>query len=283
MLTCREKHNGIAPRPQGARALRPARPTHIPLPPSMPSVLRTPPPARLASARPRARSARGGARPATAEMMMHASHRQTNNVVERSCWTTLKGCFDSRARFHTASESFVDEAHVLPTGERFGAQTTCDAFERDDHEVLVCACAPEPPRIVSMPRTNSPLARPASPPLFFFVFDLTLRRPSPDATSRRRLLRGRRVPHLGPVQRPARRRGGGPRGRVRVRVTRRVSVEGRRRVKRRTKTRRETVSKKTSYYSEASLARSKRARRRRRPPHLAGRWMFSPVHRCSRR
>ena len=100
-------------------------------------------------------------------MMMHASHRQTNNVVERSCWTTLKGCFDSRARFHTASESFVDEAHVLPTGERFGAQTTCDAFERDDHEVLVCACAPEPPRIVSMPRTNSPLARPASPPLFF--------------------------------------------------------------------------------------------------------------------
>ena len=179
MLTCREKHNGIAPRPQGARALRPARPTHIPLPPSMPSVLRTPPPARLASARPRARSARGGARPATAEMMMHASHRQTNNVVERSCWTTLKGCFDSRARFHTASESFVDEAHVLPTGERFGAQTTCDAFERDDHEVLVCACAPEPPRIVSMPRTNSPLARPASPPLFFFVFALTRRRPLP--------------------------------------------------------------------------------------------------------
>lgn len=226
MLTCREKHNGIAPRPQGARALRPARPTHIPLPPSMPSVLRTPPPARLASARPRARSARGGARPATAEMMMHASHRQTNNVVERSCWTTLKGCFDSRARFHTASESFVDEAHVLPTGERFGAQTTCDAFERDDHEVLVCACAPEPPRIVSMPRTNSPLARPASPPLFFFFSLSPADAPSPDATSRRRLLRGRRVPHLGPVQRPARRRGGGPRGRVRVRVTRRVSVEG---------------------------------------------------------
>lgn len=276
MLTCREKHNGIAPPPRGARALRPARPTHIPLPPSMPSVLRTLPPAPLASARPRARSARGGARPATAEMM-NTSHRQTNNVVERSCWTTLKGCFDSRARFHTASESFVDEAHVLPTGERFGAQTTCDAFERDDHEVLVCACAPEPPRIVSMPRTNSPLARPASPPLFFFVFDLTLRRPSPDATSRRRLLRGRRVPHLGPVQQPARRRGGGPRGRVRVRVTRRVSVEGRRRAKRRTKTRRETVSKKTSYSTPKPRSLAPNALDDDAAP------LISPVDGCSRR
>jgi len=173
MLTCREKHNGIAPSPRGARALRPARPTHIPPPPSMPSVLRTPPPAPLASARPRARSARGGARPATAEMMMHASHRQTNNVVERSCWTTLKGCFDSRARFHTASESFVDEAHVLPTGERFGARTTCDAFERDDHEVLVCACAPEPPPSSRCPLLSSRASRVAAS---FFVFALTRRR-----------------------------------------------------------------------------------------------------------
>ena len=141
----------------------------------MPSVLRTPPPARLASAS--SRPLRSRRRPTRDREMMNTSHRQTNNVVERSCWTTLKGCFDSRARFHTASESFVDEAHVLPTGERFGAQTTCDAFERDDHEVS-CVRARSPPHRLDAPyKLASRASRVAAS--FFFFFALTTRRPLP--------------------------------------------------------------------------------------------------------
>ena len=58
----------------------------------------------------------------------------------------LRGCFDSHKRFHTSSETFIDNDPTIladantvwVSKESFGARTTCDAYGLEEHEVLVC-------------------------------------------------------------------------------------------------------------------------------------------------
>lgn len=67
-----------------------------------------------------------------------------------NCWRSMRGCFDGHKRYHTASETFhYAFDHLTPQVLADGftvwymrdsppALTSCEAFGRDEHDVLVC-------------------------------------------------------------------------------------------------------------------------------------------------